>query len=319
VIVPTYNAERILSRCLTAISESAYRDFELLVVDDQSSDRTLSVAAGFPCRAIRLERHGGAAAARNAGARHSSGEALLFVDSDIVVKKDTMNRFVDSLRQYPAVFGIYSQKPGIDKLLCLYQNFYAHRSMMQTSDITPVFYSYCAAVRKTAFDEVGGFDESWTRATFEDVEFGLRLTAAGHTIRLNRDIEVVHYNDLTPRKFFRNYFYKSLDLFQFMLARGQSTLGGQGWTHRSNQLAFLAGLAILPCGLAACFWAWSAVPLVVCAALFVATNADFYRFLARERPRAVPVGVLLNLAVQFTAAAGMATGLWASLKQRSPT
>ena len=241
IIIPTYNAEKTLEKCLKAIYNSSYQKFEVLVVDDASRDNSLEIARSFPCKTLQLEHNRGAAVARNRGARNAKGDVLLFIDSDIVIKRNTLNLFVDSLKKYPAVFGIYTQKSGIDKLLSLYQNFYAYKSIKETRDVTSMFYSYCAAIKSELFVKVGGFDESWVRATFEDVELGMRVVARGHQIYLNKNIEVVHYNNYTIKSFIKNYFYKSMALSKFMFSKKKLTLNNEGWTNYKNLISFLVG------------------------------------------------------------------------------
>ena len=309
IIIPLYNAEKTLKKCLTAIFSSSYQHFEVIVVDDGSSDNSLQIATTFPCTIFKLKNNKGASAARNWGAKNAKGEILLFIDADIVIKKETLDLFVNSLKNFPAVFGIYSQRPGINKLLSLYQNFYAHKSIRDTRDITSMFYSYCAAIRKEVFNSVGGFDESWVRATFEDVDFGMRVREKGHQIYLNKTIEVVHYNYYTLKKFLRNYYYKSLDLSKFMFNKKRLTLNNEGWTNYKNLISFLAGLLTIPFFMLSLIISWFSIPFLISLVLFLVMNLDFYRFILKEKPTGLAGALFLNFFVQIVSFLGMSAGL----------
>ena len=316
IIIPLYNAEKTLEKCLTAIFNSRYQNFEVLVVDDGSKDNSIKIAESFSCKILKLIHNQGPSVARNWGAKNAKGDVLLFIDSDIVIKRDTLDLFVDSLKSYPAVFGIYTQKPGTDELLTLYQNFYAHKSMKQTRDLTSVLYSYCVAIEKKVFDEVGGFDQSWVRATFEDVEFGLRVTENGHQIYLNKNIEVVHHANFDLKRFAKNYFFKSLDLSKFMFSRKKLTLNNEGWTNRNNLVSFLAGVSIIPFSISCFFSGWFVLPFLISMALFLTINLDFYRFILKEKPRGLLYAFLLNLMVQTISGIGIFLGLASHAKKK---
>ena len=316
IIIPLYNAEKTLEKCLTAIFNSRYQNFEVLVVDDGSKDASIKIAESFSCKILKLTHNQGPSVARNWGAKNAKGDVLLFIDSDIVIKRDTLDLFVDSLKSYPAVFGIYTQKPGTDELLTLYQNFYAHKSMKQTRDLTSVLYSYCVAIEKKVFDEVGGFDQSWVRATFEDVEFGLRVTENGHQIYLNKNIEVVHHANFDLKRFAKNYFFKSLDLSKFMFGRKKLTLNNEGWTNRNNLVSFLAGVSIIPFSISCFFSGWFVLPFLISMALFLTINLDFYRFILKEKPRGLLYAFLLNLMVQTISGIGIFLGLASHAKKK---
>src|SRR5687768_9263299 len=84
VVVPAFNAARTLPACLdTLIRQEVGEPYEVIVVDDGSTDTTLAVAASYgpPVRVVR-QPHRGPAAARNAGIRAASGEIVLFTDAD---------------------------------------------------------------------------------------------------------------------------------------------------------------------------------------------------------------------------------------------
>ena len=90
VIVPTHNGEKTIGRCLEAAFASQYSNFEIIVIDDCSSDGSAAVIAKYPCRLIRLSEHGGASKARNTGAQNAEGELLFFIDSDCLLQPDTL-------------------------------------------------------------------------------------------------------------------------------------------------------------------------------------------------------------------------------------
>ena len=76
VIVPNYNGGRTIGRCLEALFASSYDNFEVIVVDDCSSDGSAEIIRRFPCRPVLLDERSGASRARNIGAQNSAGEVL---------------------------------------------------------------------------------------------------------------------------------------------------------------------------------------------------------------------------------------------------
>jgi len=316
IIIPLYNAEETLEKCLNAVFESTFQDFEVLVVDDGSEDNSIRIAESFPCKILRLAHNQGPAVARNWGAKNAKGDFVLFIDSDIVIKVETLGLFVESLKNHAAVFGIYTQKPGTGNLLSLYQNFFAHKSIKETKELTSMLYSYCAAVKREVFLEMGGFDESWRRPTFEDVQLGLRLAENGHRIYLNKNIKVVHHPKFTVKRFIKNYFYKSLDLSKLMLSKRRLTLNNEGWTNSKNMVSLIAGLSIPALIIGSVFSRWFIAPVLLALVIFLAMNLDFYKFIARQKPLALVNALCLNLAVQMISAFGIMTGLANFLRKK---
>lgn len=100
VIVPVYNAEKTLHRCVDSLLNQNYRDFELILVDDGSSDGSSAICEAYagqhPCVVYIHKPNGGVSTARNAGLDAATGEYVLFVDSDDYVSEDYF-RTLDSL------------------------------------------------------------------------------------------------------------------------------------------------------------------------------------------------------------------------------
>ena len=151
VIVPARNAEATLGRALSAWKRQGRRDHELIVVDDASTDGTAEVAARFADRVLKLAERRGPAAARNAGARVSRGDILLFVDADVRVTERTADLVVRSFRDDPgldAVFGSYDDRPPEMNFLSQFKNLFHHFVHQNADDEAGTFWAGCGAVRK---------------------------------------------------------------------------------------------------------------------------------------------------------------------------
>lgn len=195
VIVPFHDNPGQLDLCLAGLAASS-APFELVCVDDASRDeRAIEAAKKAAQRYVRLERNAGPAAARNAGAKVASGEALAFVDSDCVVTPRTLEQMLAALRENPdaaALFGSYDDAPASRGLVTEYRNLLHHWVHHNGPREATTFWAGCGAIRKRDFDAVGGFDERFTRPSIEDIELGMRLKAAGKRILLLPHIQCKH-------------------------------------------------------------------------------------------------------------------------------
>jgi hypothetical protein len=195
VIVPFFNAPEKLERCLAALARSS-ATFELILVDDCSSDaRTLEIAAAAPARCVRLQHNSGPAAARNAGARVAQGNILAFIDSDVLVEPDTLAELRGAFEAEPSIgacFGSYDDEPDSPGLVTEYRNLLHHYTHQKGPRDATTFWAGCGAIRRDVFEELGGFDEAYGRPSIEDIELGMRIHAAGYTIRLAPEIQCKH-------------------------------------------------------------------------------------------------------------------------------
>ncbi|MBX3437426.1 MAG: glycosyltransferase family 2 protein [Planctomycetaceae bacterium] len=189
IVVPARNCADELRLCLESIQLSDLHDFEIIVVDDASTDHTAAVAEEFGVRTIRLQECGGPAAARNLGAEAACGEILVFLDADVSIHPETLTTLVGRLDQdqtLTAVFGSYDDEPGAGNLVSQYRNLLHHFVHQSSSDDAMTFWAGCGAVRTAEFRSIGGFDAGYRRPAVEDIEFGYRLRNAGHRIALEK-------------------------------------------------------------------------------------------------------------------------------------
>ena len=282
VVIPAYNAARMLDLCLQSLAASELQPLECIVVDDGSTDQTAEVARRHGARLLSTGGRKGPAKARNQGAREAKGDVVFFIDSDICLHRNTLARVSAGFTDHPevdAVIGSYDDSPEQQDVLSMYRNL-MHRYVHQHGrSEASTFWSGCGAIRRRVFFEHGGFDESYRRPAIEDIELGYRLTAAGHKILLDRTLEVKHLKRWTFLNLVKtDIFDRGMPWTELILRDGNmpNDLNIQLSQRVSVALAFLlfgfalAGalyykglflvplLAILLFGLA-CYWAESAI------------------------------------------------------------
>lgn len=196
VVVPAYNCPEQLRYCLTQLARSDCRAYEVIVVDDASTDGTPAVAEEFGARLLIMPENGGPAEARNAGAREASTELLYFVDADVGVHPGNVAAVLAAFEddaELDALFGSYDTVPTEPNFISQYRNLFHHFVHQQGHEEASTFWSGCGAIRRQLFLDFGGFDPGlYDRPAIEDIELGARLVKAGHRIAVKKAIQVTH-------------------------------------------------------------------------------------------------------------------------------
>ena len=118
ILIPAYNAEKTINRCLDSILCQTFQDIELIIVNDGSTDSTLSILSNYAENDKRIivynQPNQGVSAARNTGLRNASGDYILYVDSDDWIEPNMIQRMVDLIEDADIVFcgNDYSETPG---------------------------------------------------------------------------------------------------------------------------------------------------------------------------------------------------------------
>lgn len=196
VVIPVFNGVAMLRRCLAAIRASDFLDYEIVVVDDTSTEPVALVAESFGARVIRLDGGPyGPAAARNKGAWAADGDLLFFTDADCEVHPDTIRHVVETLADpaLSAVIGSYDDAPADPSFLSQYKNLFHHWVHQEAKRDSNTFWTGCGGIRRDVFLALDGFDAvRYRRPSIEDIDLGVRLRARGGHIRLDPDIQVRH-------------------------------------------------------------------------------------------------------------------------------
>ncbi len=227
VVIPAHNAVGTLDECLQAIHQSNYTDYEVIVVDDASTDSTEQVAARHGCRIVRLEQNVGAARAKNLGASEARGDVILFTDADIVLQPDTLGLIADNLKDpsVTGVVGLLGRRLRYSNFSSQFKNLWMHHTYTRLASSegergVGLFYTSIAAIRKDIFEQLGGFDPHYRGASVtEDIEFGQRLLSASHRVRLDSRLVVEHLKHYTLRGLLKTDFQRAFGLTKTWLRR----------------------------------------------------------------------------------------------------
>jgi glycosyltransferase involved in cell wall biosynthesis len=308
VIVPARNAVSYLGRCLASIQLAIGRDTECIVVDDASADATAEIARASGATVVICPTRCGPAAARNLGAREATGDVLLFVDADCVLREHARTAieraFADP--EIDALVGAYDEDPDDRGVVSRFRNLlhaYTHRS---AGSYGTTFWTGCGAVRREVFRKHDGFDESWQY--MEDVEFGGRLCAAGRRVQFDATLQVRHLKRWTFLGMIRTDVFHRAVPWTRLLIRERRVPNELNLRVGQRASVLLAVVAAVLC--AAAILEPLALALIVPAlAGVLALNQGFYRFLARvESPMFAAASFPLHLVYFLAAASGCVLG-----------
>jgi len=273
VIIPTYNSIATLIPLLESLKKQTLPDFEVILVDDGSTDGTENVVGQYDIQYHRMPERRGPAAARNYGAKLARSEWLVFTDADTLFADDTVERIDRSLQEctMDALVGTYAGKPANTGFMPRYKALWealAIDGVLTAHNEKFVPYTAWAprpgVVRKEVFERLGGFNESFHGADLEDIDLGYRMAAAGYRNYFVPDIRIQHHYPATFAKEIRSFSRRCTIWMQMNREHGFFDASGEGTPRQA--LVHIAGFSAF-----LLFFAGAIIPLfhVVAALLLI--------------------------------------------------
>ncbi len=190
VIIPTYNRENFLATAVNSVLGQTFQDFELIIVDDDSTDQTEQLIKALKDKRLKYIKidHRGVSAARNTGIQHSRGQFISFLDSDDIFKGTKLEITYKYIQDFPNHMIFHTEELWYrnDKILNQKNihkkpegNVFANSLKLCCIGMST------AVVKKTLFNQIGLFDEKFSAC--EDYELWLRATAL-HPVKLIPEI-----------------------------------------------------------------------------------------------------------------------------------
>ncbi len=286
LIIPVHKGGRAFQFCLEAVAALSPQPAEILVVANGDADASGVPARQRGYRVLNIPDAVGPAQARNLGVQHANSDIIFFVDADVTVQSDAIDRIVDFFRKNPeisAIFGSYDDEPFETNFLSQYKNLMHHYVHQSGHEEASTFWAGCGAIRRDAFLEVGGFDEKrFRKPCIEDIELGYRLKKAGYRIRLLKALQCKHLKRWTPSSLLKaDILYRAMPWTELILQNKQfiNDLNVDTSSRMSVVLVGLLLLSLLTCLL------WPAVFWLApcCVAGLLRLNRHVYRFFLYKR------------------------------------
>lgn len=191
ILMTAYNREKYIEEAIQSVLASTYTNFELIIVDDCSSDSTVAIARSWACKDARIsvyvnESNLGDYGNRNKAASLAKGKYLKYVDSDDMIYSESLDLMVNAMEHYPeAAMGLSARERDIDKdfpvLLTPSQSYYQHFFEDGFLENGPL----AVIIRKDIFDKIGGFSG---KRMIGDTECWLKLAGQYPVIQLPKNL-----------------------------------------------------------------------------------------------------------------------------------
>lgn len=203
--MPTYNRAWCLDQAIQSVLTQTFQDFELIVIDDGSTDNTLAVLERYRKEEqvkFFYESHRGRSAARNKGIEESRGEYIAFLDSDDLWFNDKLERQVSFLQDHPEIGAVHGPIEMIDSKGCplpqetsrlrrLFKKVEKTKGDYTSLSESALFFLSTVLMRKKCLEDAGPFDLNF--ASREDLDLCLRVALVGYRIICLKGGPVVRY------------------------------------------------------------------------------------------------------------------------------
>ena len=211
IIIPTYNQWEYTRQCIESIRRFTTCPYELIIVDNGSSDETVAALRAYPeVTVIENPANFGFPKACNQGMEAAQGEQFVILNNDVVVSRNWLDNLLICLHSDPshgAVGPISNYVSGVQLHAVSYtsmedmQQFAREHNQPNPSRW---FYAlrivgFCMLIRRSVYDELGGFDEDFGQGNFEDDDYCMRIRRAGYRLVVAADTFVHHYGSVSQR------------------------------------------------------------------------------------------------------------------------
>ena len=207
IIILTYNEIKYTRQCIESIRIYTEPSYELVLVDNGSSDGTREFLSSLDgARVILNDTNRGFAGGCNQGLSVAGGENILLLNNDTVVTPFWLNNMLGCLRSWPKIGLVGPCSNCVGSGNQVDANYTSIKEMIEFARKFNVpdsgkwrlhngywLSGFCLLGRKTVFDQIGVFDERFKTGSWEDVDYSVRITSAGYELYVAGDVFIHHY------------------------------------------------------------------------------------------------------------------------------
>ena len=187
IIIPTYNEEEDISKCIGSLKNQSFKDFEIIIVDDGSTDKTIEIAKKNKIKVLK-QNHSGPGLARNLGVKNAEGEIIILVDADMTFEKDYLKNLIQPITEDKKgdIIGTTHELEIVKNTDNVWSALWGKvRVSKETAKNVKIF----RAIRKDKFIGFGGFDQKYGYADDQTFWFKYKIkpVVAENTICYHRN------------------------------------------------------------------------------------------------------------------------------------
>jgi glycosyltransferase involved in cell wall biosynthesis len=234
VIIPTYNSEKNLGKCLESIKNQTYKDIEIIVVDNRSEDRARDICKKFDARFYLLK--GERTRAKNFGLKKAKGKHVCFIDSDMDLTPKVIEECVNKIENNEKVGGVVVPERSIGN------SFWVKVRDFERSFHSGTKIESARFFKKDLVEEVDGFDEDIV--CFEESVLPQKIEDRGYNVKVRIDSDILHHEyNFTLWKWLRKKFYYGKTASEYLrkynrYGKKQTSLVYHYWTFFRNKRFF---------------------------------------------------------------------------------
>lgn len=210
-LIPAYNAEKTIGQCIEGILNQTYKNIEIIVIDDGSTDNTAKIAATLKCRLIKLNKNRGYVNVLNVGLKSAKGDYIYLLDSDCVAKEDCIEWLLNSFSKSTdrgVVGGTCVIPPDYKSIIALTYDV-AERSK-DIKNMGEIYLPYLSGsnlcIKREVINNVGEFNKRFISHC--DFEFTFRAKQKGYKVLFQPKAVSYHYNCRTTFKSYIAHIYR---------------------------------------------------------------------------------------------------------------
>jgi len=257
IIIPVFNAEKTIIQTLRGLENQTMNDFEVIVVDDGSTDDSSKLVTEFKNESglsVKLihQENSGPAKARNLGVEQSKGDIIIFLDSDCIPPENWVEEMVKPLKGRVVGCNCGYKVRNKESLVARYVDYeIAKRHEKLIGKTIDTIGSYSASFFKDIFIRANGFNTEYRIASGEDFDLAFNVRKLGYDLVFTGKTFVYHYHPDSLKKYLKQQFGRGYWRVKMYLRNKDRIMKGDSYTGHEAQVQFvLSGLVFLSIPLA---------------------------------------------------------------------
>jgi len=309
VVIPICNSEKTIKRTIEALlSQKTEKSYEVIVVDDGSTDETPNIIQKYPIKII-LKKNAGPSVARNTGWKAASGKIVAFTDSDCIPVPDWLDTISKHFQDLSVggVGGTYKTE-NRGSILATYIGEdigFRHNRLRKEIEATGTF---SAAFRKNLLKQVGGFDETYEKATAEDFDLCFAIRKTGYKIIYEPKAIVGHYHKEEFLKYMKSQFWHSVWRV-YVYKKYKNMAKGDQYTPITTLVQVPITLLLLLSLVLGIFIGKLSIVSIFLVGILLILTVPFISYEIRKNPLIAMTGVFMQLIRNIVWAVGFVCGL----------